>query len=251
MRPIRFSSGDLHHLHHLLCCVAAALLLISLAAPAHAGRNVAEWDQELAEVREKLHEQDYKKAKKLCRSLLKDFDFWIFDGPAANRLLGQTLAFRAVAELGLGHPEDAVWDFTVAQAIYPELLAEHLPAVGAGGEALQQAVEKHQEELDGLVVPENCDSVAPPRGSRSKAPEIPMALYERFRAEMGTVVVQLYINAEGTPEAFLLPEPPRFPTAAISIAEFMREAEFRPASCDGESVPSHYQISYDFSVIRR
>ncbi|MEM9290165.1 MAG: hypothetical protein AAGD01_00625 [Acidobacteriota bacterium] len=121
----------------LVLLVAAFAIALTLWPSAAEAASTKVWDQRLQEARTQVRGGDYQSGLQSSQKLLDDLAWKVAGGEGAQRLVGQALALRAVAQLGLGNEIGALWDWDVARSVYPKFQRGNLPSLGAGGSALK------------------------------------------------------------------------------------------------------------------
>jgi protein TonB len=82
--------------------------------------------------------------------------------------------------------------------------------------------------------------------SRLPAPVYPRE--SRLRGEQGTVVLEVDVDADGTPAAVRVVEDAGYPRLAAAAVEAARKARFRPATRAGQPVAARVRIPFRFTL---
>ena len=243
---------------------AGALILVAaLAAPAVAAPLTPRSAQErLEKLDEAAKAGRWSSVEAESTDLLRDLVESLSARGSADepnrRALALALTLRALAESARGDERLAVWDWWLAQDLWPELRRFTLASYGPPAELLRRslvpqetpqrsepcdpAVETcHSEELDESVLrpPRRLSTPPPayPRGARSERVE-------------GTVVLQGVITTEGVIERPRVLESPA-PSFTVAAAEVLRTWTFEPAWFAGQPVDAYYNLTVNFELVEK
>ena len=163
--------------------------------------------------------------------------------------LGRLVAWRAIAEAGLGRAEDASWDWQMAQNLTgaPPFDAAELAAYGAPGKLLaERRLRKVGEAPAGLEVRKpgsatgTAGEVLAAKKIEGAAPELPAVL--RARSIPKWLTAELVVDAEGRPrDPVVLVS--RLPEMTYAVLQAVRGWKFAPATAGGAPVASFYDLS--------
>ncbi len=202
------------------------------------------WRQRLLEIGSDLLAGEYSRAESLSAELGREMADTIVGGAGADLLLAMTTTYHALALAGLGRGEEAVWDWQVAQQLYPRVAEVDLTRFGSTGAFLSMHPPRTPVR----------DSEASPRTGRFEPPvkvDAPLPEFPDGRAYRGLavdVVVQLVIDVEGRPREPLILEAEGEPTLVWSTLEALKRWRFEPARRDGEPEAALYRLTASFVV---
>lgn len=104
--------------------LALALALVAVSASGQ------DWRGQLSMVDHDLRTQRYEHARKWSIKMINSMCDHLGTGQEAMYTLSLTVAYRALAEAGLGRPQEADWYWHVAGALYPKLMKKEWPDYG-------------------------------------------------------------------------------------------------------------------------
>lgn len=200
------------------------------------------WPERLAETSARLRKRSYESALTALGKLSEQMVEELEPGEDAARLLTALLTQRAIAEHGLGHDDEALWHWFVAQNLDPKSATTVLSSFGAEGEFLKNDVLPRP-------LPERCPEpsvgISPPVVKKARTLKFPEAT--RLARAQGLFVVQLTIDSRGRPSA------PRIikhlpVTLEYAALEVMRTWEFEPARKAGVAVAAEYCAAVNFRL---
>ena len=233
--------------------LASALPLLSQAQPL-----VDKWLAGLRETDQKLRAQQWEAAAKRGRQAGEEIVDLAGTGESPAYSLAVAAVFRAIAEAGLGHQDDAEWLWDSALNLFPDIaktsVAPYGPAaaelrkrtlrtVGADGNpALRPAGGEGGVPLDARG-----KDIEPPRIVRQPRPDYPKAL--RLLEAGGAIVISSIIGSDGRPrQPVVLNAHGGGPALKYVALDTLRQWRFEPAKLDGKPVAVYYVITVNFQV---
>ena len=157
---------------------------------------------------------------------------------------------RALAEAGLGRPEDALWDWHVALNFDPSLASEDLGRFGDPGSLLAANPLREPRPTplaDGEAVSVHASppgKLTPPRVRQTTRPKFPFGT--QFFGVRGRVVVETIITKDGQVIQPRVLEGLDKPTLVCSALEALRKWVIRPARLNGVPVAVYYALTVHF-----
>jgi hypothetical protein len=227
----------------------AAVLLGALAVPPAAARGVAGTKKVLRKAEDHLRGGEWQAAMAETGDVIRDLVAEYARGKGSLPLFGLALAFRAIAEAGLGDLDGATWDWTAAQHISPEVIRFDPARFGAGGVALRDALAEPLREIE---IPES--DVAPlgvekPVMISGGPPGYPEAA--RLSRYQGTINTFVVIDQRGVPVrvAQLDAQDVTFETAiVVNTLETLKKWRFRPARLAGAPVSCTHHLDVNYRL---
>jgi TonB family protein len=233
------------------------LPVLGMPLPA-AGASMADrWVGGLKEVDQKLRAQQWDEAAKLSRRVSRE----MVGGAGRERDVAYSLAvvsvFRAIAEAGLGHQDEADWYWDIALNLVPGIGTTDLSPYGAPAAELKkrklraahQAPEVQGDlwTADGQEVPGA--KVERPKVIRQVRPEYPDALIQE--RVPGQVVVEGVIGTDGRlSRPLVLNVQGGGPGMKYAALESLGQWRFEPARLEGKPVPVYYVLTINFKIGR-
>ncbi|MEM9290163.1 MAG: hypothetical protein AAGD01_00615 [Acidobacteriota bacterium] len=254
----RRSFAHLPSWKHLLSLTLLGVFLLTIpSSPATADRYTNQWTRDLDEIHQLIKVEKYGEAEKNSRKLLEEINEKAIQGSALYPLIGKTMAYRAIAFMGRGEAKLAMWDFSVAQAFYPEILPEHLDTFGPAGQKLHLRLSQSaastgtvyrflEEKVDG------CEEFQLPAPTNKVKPSVPRGLWRTLRQEQDEAYTKVgaEIDAAGQLRRFHLVSESKYPTINLEASEELRATTFQPGTCDGEPVAFMYDMWMTFAIER-
>src|SRR5689334_1657107 len=120
------------------------LLALAIALSTATSLFAQNWRDELKMVDNDLRSQHYEHARKWSIKVINSMSDHLGTGPAAMYSLATAVAYRAMAEAGLGKEADADWYSHVALVLYPKFAEQDWSAYGDAGAWL--TAKKHEDE---------------------------------------------------------------------------------------------------------
>lgn len=230
-----------------LAFTAAALGM----SPANAAQGIASFKHDLKKIEDHLRAGEWQPAKDSCDQLLEDLVQEYARGKGSRPLFGLTLAFRGIAESGLGDLVTATWDWTAAGLVSPEATQFDPSRFGAAGRALHDGAgwpvgAKHLTTYEGLR-----DGLAPPKKVSGEHPDY--SVTARKAGFEGAVSVQIVIDASGRPAAVIRLDAKALDehtAVVISTLETLRSWRFEPATFDGAPVNAYWDLTVNYRLER-
>jgi hypothetical protein len=202
-------------------------LTIALSATTVLAQN---WRDELHWVDRDLRTHDYANARKWSIKVINSMSDHLGTGPAAMYSLATAVAYRAMAEAGLGKTDDADWYSHVAFALYPQLEQKDWSAYGDVGDWLTS--KKHAGDIA-------ADSDAPARlPVKREDPDCPLSAIQG--AYYQPVTVGAIVDADGVVHCPTLVSNSSAPTLIYAAFESLKDFEFPPGP------PARYQVTVNF-----
>ena len=225
-------------------------MLLVAVVPAQASNPKAlvdDWNEALAEIRQELDQQEWKKARRGADKLLDNMSAKIRTGEGAWNLYARVLMHRALARAGASDMDEAEWDWHMAATFDDEVAWADLAEFELAGDRLEAYRREFKGETAGWG-PSDPDkakiidpTVTPPKKRRSPRPNFPWAT----RGLKSQTVVQAIIDVDGRlkmPRLFELQQP----TQAYAALETVRRWRFKPATQDGKPVSVYYNLTVNF-----
>ena len=244
------------HLALLLPALALLLLVPSLLAQ----QLSKKWVAELKETDQLLRDHQWEKAEKQGRRTGTDIVNTAGTGEGAAYSLAVVATFRAFAEAGLGHQEDAEWLWDMALNLFPDVAKTNVVVYGPAAAELRKRtlrVVDPKGDLRPQVAGRDGKAETTPGGQtiehprivHQTRPEYPEGL-RLLRAE-GGVVVATIIGADGRPrQPVVLDTHGAGPALEYVALDSVRQWRFEPGKLDGKPVAVFYVITVNFEVRR-
>lgn len=222
------------------------------------GKQASEdWQRRLQSVDADLRRGDWPSAKDGSRRLVREMFERIIDGEGAAPTLAMAVLLRGLATAGVGGTGDreaGLWDWFVAQSLFPGFRQTDLTAygepgrlfaeyrLGAGGERPAAAQTTRRSEPDPTLERD----VSAPSPAKKVEPVYPPALSRLCRR--GKVVVETIIETSGEVSYPIVKEPGESPVLTFSTLEALREWRFEPARLRGEPVRVYYSLTVNYQT---
>ena len=240
-----------------LPAITAVLLLLVASLPSAADQNLGhKWKKADAEAVESILAGKYKKADRKLEDVLNEMFERLGPGKAGKYAMGLVLMHRALAEVGLGKHEDALWDWHVALNFNPPLGDEDLTQFGDLGAYLKRNPLRNPD-LDGGTLKQGgghekvmplTREIDPPKSRKHPQPEFPFGA-KVFGVE-GPIIVQVIITKEGEVIHPVILKDLNVATISYSALEALRKWRFRPALLDGNPVVVYYTLTINYRLNR-
>jgi TonB family protein len=234
----------------LLSALALLLLAPSLLAQSQVSQ---EWLAELKETDQLLHDHQWQKAEKQGRSAGSDIVNSAGTGEGAAYSLAVISTFRAIAEAGLGHQEDAEWFWDMALDLSPDVAKTNIAVYGPAAVELSKRtlrIVDPKGDLRPRIVGPDGQPVEHPRIVHQTKPEYPKSL-GLLHAE-GGVVISTIVGVDGrTRRPVILDAHGAGPALEYAALDSVRQWRFEPAKLDGKPVAVSYVITVNFEVRKR
>jgi hypothetical protein len=210
---------------------------------------LARWQKALQSQNELLRQQEWRRAAKDARKLVEEMVEGVLAGEGSAQLLASAVAQQAVAEAGLGHQDEAVWLWHLAQNLDPGLRRVTLGAYGPPGQALGRRPLRQpgKAPAGGPELPAD-GSFEPPRVIRQEDPRTPRGLASvRVAAD---VEVEMIVRPDGQIVEPVLLTVPEYPSLAFVVLQSLREWRFAPAQAAGAAVPALFRTRISHPGLR-
>lgn len=232
----------------ILLAVPETLLAQGRSEAANAAR-LQNWDVLMKRADGLLLEGEYKKARKILNPLIDEMVDEILTGDA-KPLLATVSLLRALAEAGLGHERDALWDLHVAKSLDEKIAETSLAAYGEAGEFLSKPRVFDSKKTDGETGDHQSrvgQDLQAPRIKKQPKPKYPLG--KRYQCLEDDVVVLSVIDKNG------LTKNPELRSAEDAVLGFvalqaLRDWRFEPARLHGEPIAVYYNLQMNFEVPR-
>ena len=195
------------------------------------------WQKQLELTATTLRASDYAKASTIVDHAIAEMVDHLGSGDAEARMFGTALLYKAIASAGQGNVEDAQWYWNLAQETSPAVAKTDLSSFGAAGEYLT---------LHPPVQAEVSRSMTSLKVVKEVAPKFPHGA-SRFGIA-GDLVVQIIVDREGRPTFPRVVHPLPAPTLSFVALEALRHWRFQPATRNGETVPSLFNLTVHYKL---
>lgn len=221
---------------------ATALLLISTGAFAQNWRGL------LDSTADDLQAQRYARARKTSIKLINSMMDNLNTGQAAGYTMGLTVAYRAIAEAGLGNYDEADWYRHVALAMSPNVAQLDVSQFGGAGAWFVSRETDAQSPMASSSVFDD-----PP--ARSPTRQDPICTYKRMPkyplgAVLGKVgapvIVHVLIDSDGAVRHPAIATQALAPTLIYAATEAVKQWQFQPATMDGKACPAEFDLTVNF-----
>jgi hypothetical protein len=205
--------------------------LLTLALLVTVPLSAQDWRGMLEKVDNDLRTQNYAHARKMSIKLINSMCDRLGTGPDSMYTLAVTVAYRALAENGLGNSDEAHWYWHVALALYPKLAQRDWSAYGEIG-----------KDPDALQTIDS--AVPPPTPIKTTMPKCPLSAVNGsyFQA----VKVAAVVDGDGIPRCPRLVSPTMAPTLVYTVFESLKDWQFQAPAVEGKAVPAKYELTVDF-----
>ncbi len=232
--------------------LASVLPLFSQGQPL-----VDKWLAGLRETDQKLRAQQWEAAAKRGRKAGDEIVDLAGTGESPAYSLAVAAVFRAIAEAGLGHQDDAEWLWDSALNLFPDIAKTSVAPYGpAAAELRKRTLRTVGFDSDPALRPggegevvlnPRGKNIAPPRIIRQPKPDYPKAL--RLLESGGAVVVSSIIGSDGRPrQPVVLDAHGGGPALKYVALDTLRQWRFEPAKLDGKPVAVYYVLTVNFKV---
>ena len=223
---------------------ATALLLISTGAFAQ------NWRGMLDSTVDDLQSQRYARARHTSIKLINSMMDNLNTGQNAAYTMGLTVAYRSVAEAGLGNFEEADWYRHVAMAMSPQV--SQLDAAQFGGPGAWFTAREPDANPPAMASSSSSADDPPPVSlarhdpvcTYKKMPKYPLgAVLSKVSAP---VVVRVLIDSDGTVRHPTVVTQALAPTLIYAATEAVKQWQFQPATIDGKACPMEFDLTVNF-----
>ena len=228
---------------------ATFLLLISVSA---FGQN---WRSLLASTADDLQSQNYSRARRTSIKLINSMMDNLNTGQAAAYTMGLTVAYRSMAEAGLGNYDEADWYRHVALAMSPQVAQLDTKPFGEPGAWFQgrdadaNPPSMASSSSSSLLSDDAPSAVrADPVCTYKKMPKYPLgAVLGKVSAP---VIVHVLIDSDGTVRHPAVVAQQLAPTLIYAATEAVRQWQFQPATVGGKACPMEFDLTVNFQTAR-
>jgi hypothetical protein len=232
--------------------------------PAVLGRQLAEdWQARLKEVDADLRRGDWPAGRQKSQTLVREMFERIIDGESAAPLLATAVLLRGLAAAGTGDRDAGMWDWFIAQNLYPDLRRTSLDPYGEPGKlfgehrlavngqlpaaAKEPPLHGHAGSTSPTAAPKPPDpDLTRPIVREQPKPAYPPALNQICRK--GKVIVGSVIEKSGEPSYPVVLLPGDSPVMTFSTLEALRGWRFEPAKFKGEPVRAIYTLTVNYMI---
>jgi len=220
---------------------ATALLLVSTSAFAQNWRGLLE------SASDDLQAQQYARARRTSIKLINSMMDNLNSGQNAAYTMGLTVAYRSLAEAGLGNYAEADWYRHVALAMHPQVAQLDVSQFGAPGAWFSA----HENDAN----PDQPPAMASSSDGASGARQDPVCTYKKMPkyplgAVLGKVsapvIVHVLIDSDGTVHHPTVMTQALAPTLVYAATEAVRQWQFQPAMLDGKPSPMEFDLTVNF-----
>jgi len=204
-------------------------------------KDPAAWQAELKIVEADLHAGRFRDAQRSASRLCRQMIDQSTSGGGASASLGMALAYRALAEAGLGEREAAQWDWLVATQLFPEIKNLDLSRFHSA-EMLTAASSEHS--IDEKLL-ETRPAVVQPEVLYREDPSFPMSQHGPGR--LVSVIVETEIGTDGLLRRPKLVKWDVDPILACEAVESLRTWRFKHAMLDGKPIASIFVATIRFT----
>ncbi len=224
---------------------ATALLLFSTSTFAQ------NWRGMLDSASGDLQAQRYARARRTSIKLINSMMDNLNTGQNAAYTMGLTVAYRAVAEAGLGNFDEADWYRHVALAMSPQVAQLDVNQFGGAGAWFTA------REPDASAPPMASSADDPP--AQPPARQDPVCTYKKMPkyplgAVLGKVsapvIVRVLIDSDGTVRHPTVVAQSLAPTLIYAATEAVKQWQFQPATLDGKACPMEFDLTVNFQTGR-
>lgn len=232
--------------HVIVALLALALGLGSWASPALAQTDAAQsaaadraeaWRAQLGQAHEMLKEKQYEAARDLTAALADDMVQNLGGGSEASYTMAVVAAFRAIAEVGLGHQDEGLWYWRIATTLHPAFAERDLGVYGDPALWLTQ-----QPFRNGHQDPPAGNPLMEPSAEQAPAVELPGAIADLETDDL-EVVAEVVIGRDGKPSEPRIVTAPEVPAVIYAVLDGIKHWTFQPATYDGKPVPMTHQVT--------
>jgi TonB family protein len=239
--------------------IVITVLVLASALPLLAQTPLIDkWLGGLKETDQYLRAQQWEKAAKRGRQAGADIVDHAGTGASPAYSLAVAAVFRAIAEAGLGHQDDAEWLWDSALNLFPDVAKTSVEPYGpAAAELRKRTLRTATPDNDpGLrLLGKVGEAEANPGGRRVEKPRIIHQTKPEYPVALGllktggAVVVSSIIGADGRPrQPVVLDTRGGGPAMKYVALDTLRQWRFEPAKVDGKPVPVYYVLTVTFDV---
>jgi TonB family protein len=227
--------------------LATTLLLVSTSAFAQNWRGLLE------STADDLQAQRYSRARHTTIKLINSMMDNLNTGNAAAYTMGLTVAYRAVAEAGLGNYEEADWYRHVALAMSPQVAQVDMSRFGGAGAWFTSRDSDIAGPPPSSMASATATEDAPPATDRRD----PVCKYKPYpKYPLGAVIgkvsapviVHVLIDSDGNVRHPAVVSQSVAPTLLYAATEAVKRWQFEPATMDGKPSPVEFDLTVNFQT---
>lgn len=210
---------------------------------------LADWTRRLKTAATDLRESRFERARLATDAVLREMLDQIESGDGAGALLALPVVLRGIAESGLGHSDDALWDWQTAVALNPDV--QRL-SVADYGEAGQRLMERAQADA---VSGERAGEVRRAQGGgpieppvKITSPDIVYPAAARSSCRHGDLVVRVRLDPDGVLRRPRVQRDPGSAALLVAGLEALRRTRYQPASRGGVPVAVSLVTTLRFQI---
>jgi len=232
----------------LVAALGVSSLLVASGAVAQqqpAG-TAGEWQARLRAIGDRLLAEEWVEAESEATAVAHEMCEQIVGGAGADLLLGVATTYRALAQAGLDRGSEAIWNWQVAQQLFPGVVDLDLSRFGMRAAALKIHSPRERPTDGPPSGAARSGEFVPPQRLSSPLPIFPSGrLFEGLKVD---VVVQVIVGVDGRPREPLIVDSLGELTLVWSALEALREWTFTPATRDGVAEAALYKLTVSFVV---
>jgi TonB family protein len=220
-----------------------AFLLVSTSAFAQNWRGLLE------STSDDLQAQRYARARRTSIKLINSMMDNLNIGQGAAYTMGLTVAYRSLAEAGLGNYDEADWYRHVALAMHPQVAQLDVTPFGAAGAWFSARDTDLKPELPPSMASSSSGDLSSssrqdPVCTYKKMPKYPLgAVLGKVSAP---VIVHVLIDSDGTVRHPTVVQQALAPTLVYAATEAVKQWQFQPAMLDGKPSPMEFDLTVNF-----
>jgi TonB family protein len=235
-----------------------AVFLISAFVLAAGASAASPWVNGLKEVDQKLRAQQWDEAGKMSQKMARQIAGDAGRDKDTAYSIAVASVFRAIAEAGQGHQDEALWYWDTALNLVPGIATTDLTPYGAPAaelkkETLRTAHQAPKKKGDLWTVDEReipLDKLERPKVISQVRPDYPSALVQE--GVPGKVVVEAIIDTDGRlRRPLILSAQGGGPGMKYAALEAVDQWRFEPARLEGKPVAVYYVLTINFEVGHR
>lgn len=204
------------------------------------------WRGLLDSTADDLQAQRYARARRTSIKLINSMMDNLNTGQSATYTMGLTVAYRAVAEAGMGNFDEADWYRHVALAMHPQVV--QLDVTPFGGAGAWFSAREADAEPPSMASASDLSSRQDPVCTYKKMPKYPLgAVLGKVSAP---VIVRVLIDSDGTVRHPTVVTQALAPTLIYAATEAVKQWRFQPAMLDGRACPAEFDLTVYFQSAR-
>lgn len=226
--------------------ISFALSLLFVAASLHAADPLID---RLGVSATALKEHDYAKALKVSSRVVDEMMGVLGPGDAEAKWFAVAVTHEALALAGLGKEEEAIWQWQMAQNIYPDIAQSDLSMFGAPAELLKQHPLLPARANDVPHVGQKLEgggTVAAPVIVSRVEPKFPLGA--RSFGVSGIIILESRISDTGEIHSMRVLKALPSPTLTYAAMDAVRKWKFRPGTLDGKPVEVLFNLTINFKL---